>query len=106
MGRGPEPFFTEKSLNHTIGREHAPDFGVLGNQSNATRRELASAIQGHINDPDTRVIFGRYYGDPRTIYFNERTGLAVVTHDTGEFVVGFKLYPSQVRDLIETGGFR
>jgi RHS repeat-associated protein len=83
--------------------KHAEDFGVKGNYNKANGQAYEKALRDHIADPDTKPISGTYRGQPADIYYNSRTGNAVITDKAGNYVSGWKLSADQVQHLLSNG---
>lgn len=99
-------FGLDKSrLQHAF--KHAKDFGVQGNQSDKALREFSNTIQEFVNKPNIQVIQGTFRGTEKVTHFFEPTTNLWVSRDQfGNFVAGWRLYPSQVNDLIISGNIR
>lgn len=87
--------------------KHAAAFGVIGNNSPATRAEFVKAMETHIADPNTQVIPGTYHQIPVTHYYNPTTNLDVFAYREGPkdgmFYSGWRLNPAQARYVTTTG---
>ena len=83
--------------------KHAEDFGVQGNWNKATGQEFDAAIQSHVNDPGTQTIKGTYGPPGRQLdvihHVNPQTGLNVMTDPAGNFILGWKLNPTQLQNV-------
>ncbi len=76
--------------------KHAIDFGIKGAYNKKNAALFSRALNTHINSPGTRVIVGTYQRNPALLHLNPKTGLAVVTKYSGEFVSGWKASSAQV----------
>jgi hypothetical protein len=83
--------------------KHAVDFGVEGNYNKENAAKFNSAINQHVNAPDTQTIQGTYRNanNPVIFYLNKKTGLNVISSPTGEFISGAKLNNNQVSDKLK-----
>lgn len=97
--------FGSRNLQHEFS-SHAPDFGVTGNWNNANADAFRQAIQNHIATAP-QAILGTFRGTiPVTHYFDPATDLWVAVDQSNTFVAGWKLYPSQVVDLVTKGNVK
>lgn len=82
--------------------KHAHQFGVDGPYNRLNGELWKNALKDHMDDPETRLIIGTYRSPTQPVrhYYNNRTELDVIVNETtGEFVTGFKLLPSQKKNL-------
>ncbi|WP_236202328.1 colicin D domain-containing protein, partial [Pseudomonas pseudonitroreducens] len=93
--------FNQGQLQHAF--KHAADFGVAGNQNKAALNEFERAIQSHISDPGTKLIYGTYRGSPVSHFVNPSTGLNVIRDSAGNFLSGWKLNPQQLKYVLRDG---
>ena len=96
--------------SHILDRGHGTDWGVKGPANNQNIAKLQEALQAHMKNPNTQMIFGTLGYPPRPAihFFNPQTG-NVISTDFGGNVLrgsGFRLYPSQIQTLETTGWFR
>jgi hypothetical protein len=86
---------------------HARDFGVEGNWNNVNAEKFQNAILDHVNGPNAQEIKGTYRDTmPVTHYFDPSAKLDVMVDREGNFFAGWKLYPSQLEDLLTNGNVR
>jgi hypothetical protein len=86
--------------------KHARDFGVTGNFNNANREAFRSALQRHVDSPDTILIEGIYLRGniPVTHYYNPVTQNVVMKdRATGEFISGWRVGADAREHLLSTG---
>lgn len=101
----PAITFAEKQLQSKF--KHAVDFGVTRQWGAGAAAEFKAAINAHISDPATIVINGTYRETQlATHFYNPNTGVAVIRDASGEFLSGWRLYASQVKDLLHNGNIR
>ncbi len=94
--------FGSRNLQHEFSG-HAPDFGVTGNWNSANADLFRQAIQDHTATAP-QVTLGTFRGTvPVTHYFDPATNLWVAVDQSNTFVAGWKLYLSQVVDLLRKG---
>ena len=86
--------------------KHADDFGVNGNYNEANKAEFEKAIRGHIGDADTQYINGRYRGQAADIFYNPKTGNAIIADKSGNFVSGWRLSADQIANLLSHGNLQ
>ena len=84
--------------------KHAKDFGIEGDYSPANARKFNSAINKHINAPETKKILGTFKNEPVMHFVDPRTGLNVITDRSGNFISGWKLNPIQLENILNHGG--
>ncbi len=93
--------FPVSKLQHEF--KHAPDFGVTGNWNKANRNLFQEALQDHIDSAPIQIQ-GTYRKNIRvTHYYEPTTGLWAAVDMNGNFVAAWRLYPSQVQDLLTNG---
>ena len=97
----PEVGLNRNQLQH--GFKHAEDFGILGNANNKSIAEFSSAIQNHVNAPNTQAIQGTYRGQTVTHFVDPSSGLNVIRDSSGNFLSGWKLSPKQLEYVLSTG---
>lgn len=83
--------------------KHAADFGIKGNWNPENGKAFDAAIKAHVEAPDVQLIEGSYRGDPARIFVDPKSGLAVITTPSGEFISGWKLNPQQLQNVLTTG---
>ena len=83
--------------------KHAEDFGVQGNYNKANGEAYEKALRDHMSDPNTQQISGTYRGQPAEIYYNSKTGNAVITDKAGNYISGWKLSTDQVQHVLTSG---
>lgn len=83
--------------------KHAADFGINGNWNPENGKAFDAAIKAHVKSPDVQLIEGSYRGDPARIFVDPKSGLAVITTPSGEFISGWKLNPQQLQNVLTTG---
>ncbi len=93
---------TSKQLQKKL--KHAKDFGVEGNFNKANSKKFNSAINQHLNAPDTKMIPGTYRSDPVKHYLNIKSSLNVITDQSGRFISGWRLNSSQLQNILNHGG--
>lgn len=97
--------FGSRSLQHEFSG-HAPDFGVTGNWNSVNADLFKQAIQTHIVSASLSLQ-GTFRGTISvTHYFDPITNLWAAVDHANIFVAGWKLYPSQVVDLLTKGDVR
>ena len=100
-GRSTGLSFNESQLQHEF--VHAPDFGVGGTSTGASRLEFMSEIVDHVDAPRTTVIEGTYHGQPVVHYVDPETGVNVFTTPEGGFWGAWRLSSEQIWDVIVRG---
>jgi RHS repeat-associated protein len=91
----------QKSLQHAFSQKHAKDFGITGNWNKANAALLEKALANHMTSSGTIIIKGTYRGNqPVYHFYNPSTGLWSITDLQGNFIAAWRLYPSQVKDLL------
>jgi len=94
--------FGSRSLQHEFSG-HASDFGIDGHWNNANADRLKQAIQEHIANAPLQIS-GTFRGTVSVTHcYNPSTNLWVAVDRSNTFVAGWKLYPSQVVDLLTRG---
>lgn len=94
--------FGSRSLQHEFSG-HASDFGVGGHWNKANADLFQQAIQDHIANAPLQIS-GTFRGTVSvTHYYDPATRLWVAVDRANTFVAGWKLYPSQVVDLLTKG---
>ena len=94
--------FNPRNLQHEFSG-HASDFGVTGNWDKTNADLFQQAIQDHIASAPQQIV-GTFRGIISvTHYFDPATSLWVAVDTSNTFVAGWKLYPSQVVDLLTKG---
>lgn len=97
--------FSPKNLPHEFSR-HAPDFGVMGQWNTANADLFKQAIQNHIAAAPQQIV-GTYRGTiAATHYYDPASSLWAAVDSANTFLAGWKLYPSQVISLANTGDVR
>ncbi len=88
--------------------KHASDFGVPGNYNPQNGQLFQDALETHIQGANTQRIAGTYRGTQNAVhYYDPSTGLNVVVDaTTNEFISGWKLFPSQITDLLTNGNVK
>jgi hypothetical protein len=97
--------FDSRKLQHEFSG-HAADFGIFGNWNTANAVLLRQAIQNHIANaplPIQETFRGTLLV---THYFDPATSLWVAVDQTNTFLAGWKLYPSQIVELLTKGNVR
>lgn len=108
IGRFMGRFIRPRSLRFAARQvqkkwKHAKDFGIKGNFNRANQQAFQNSLRQHVNNKGTQIIQGTYRGQNVTHYYNPNTGLNVVRDANGNFLSGWKLSPSQIRHLLESG---
>lgn len=87
---------------------HADAFGLAGNRNTSNLAEFVRRIDEFVADPDnTSVHLTDYRGQgPAIVTYNPETRLMVMQRPDGQFWSTWRLYPNQLRSLLETGTFR
>lgn len=94
--------FNPRNLQHEFS-SHAPDFGVSGNWSKANADLFKQAIETHAAAASV-VISGTFRGVVLvTHYYDPTNELWVAIDRSNMFKAGWKLYPSQILDLLTKG---
>jgi hypothetical protein len=93
--------FTTKQLQKKF--DHAPAFGVIGNQNAANLARFQSAIEAHVNNPAIRAIQGTYRTQPVNHFVDPHSGLNVMTTRAGDFISGWKLNSAQLTNVLSRG---
>jgi len=94
--------FNVRRLQHAFSG-HAPDFGVTGDWNSVNADLFEQAIQEHIASAPQQIS-GTFRGTvPVTHSFDPATRLWAAVDRSNTFVAGWKLYPSQVVDLLTKG---
>jgi Colicin D len=75
----------------------------LGNKNSEQLQKLDDAIQGHMTDPDTKLVQGQYRGQDANLYYNSRTQNVVVTDKSNNVIAGFKASQAQAGYINSTG---
>jgi hypothetical protein len=83
--------------------KHAEDFGIDGPYSKSNAQAFKSALEKHMQSPDTQTIAGHYRGDAALFNVKPSTGVTVIQKTTGEFVSGWKLSPEQLQHVMTNG---
>ncbi len=97
--------FSPRALQHEFS-SHAPDFGIAGNWNKATAALFQRAIEEHVAAAPV-VAPGTFRGIISvTHYFNPVTGLWAAFDLSDTFVASWKLYRTQVADLLTKGDVR
>ena len=97
--------YYSRNLQHEFS-SHAPDFGVTGNWNKAAAQSFQQAIENHAAGAGV-VILGTFRGTIAvTHYFNPANQLWAAFDRSGMFIAGWKLYPSQVVDLLTRGNVK
>ena len=96
--------FNPKNLQHEF--KHAVDFGITGNWNKANGQRFEQAVQSHIATAPQQITGTFREATPVTHYFDPATNLWAVVDNSGTFVAGWKLYPSQVIELLTKGNVR
>src|SRR5262249_28102856 len=86
-------------------KKHGKDFGLQedwqGKDAARLTGALRDAVNEHLSNPDNITIIGGYRGKPGFVHvLNKGTGIDVVLDGDGYFVAGFKLFPSQLQNLL------
>jgi hypothetical protein len=95
--------FSAKSLQHTVSRGHAKDFGVLGNWNKQMAQKVELAIRTHCAAPQTLMMRGYYRGQPALFFVNPNTRLAAIFDSRGSYITGFVLSEEQAQYLFTSG---
>jgi hypothetical protein len=94
--------FGSGNLQHEFSG-HAPDFGVTGYWNNVNVDAFRQAVRNHTARAP-QAILGTFRGTtPVTHCFSPTTSLWVAVDQPNTFVAGWRLYPSQVVDLLTKG---
>lgn len=97
------------TARHILSK-HGSDWGIQGPVNNPNLAGLQEALQVHMANPRTQMIFGRLGYPPRpAIHFFDPVTGRVISTDFGGNVLrgsGFQLKPNQVEALITSGWFR
>ena len=95
--------YDEAQLQHLFDR-HKNDFGWTGNWNKKKAKEVYDDLISFINEPDVKKIQETYRSfSGGAHYYQERTGLWVFVDKNNNIVSGWKLYPSQVKSLLQSG---
>lgn len=97
--------FSPRNLQHEF-TNHASDFSVIGNWNKANADLFKQVIQAHVAHAPQQIsgtfrslVFVTHYFDPVS-------SLWVAVDLADVFVAGWKLYPSQVVDLLTKGNIK
>jgi hypothetical protein len=93
--------FTNQQLQSKF--KHAKDFEITGNANKKTLAQFKKAIENHVKSEDTRIIRGAYQGKKVIHFYNEETGINVITDKKGNYVSGWKLSDKQIMYLLKNG---
>jgi RHS repeat-associated protein len=93
--------FTTKQLQKKF--DHAPAFGVVGNQNAANLARYQAAIEAHVNNPAIRAIQGTYRTQPVNHFVDPHSGLNVMTSRSGDFISGWILSRDQLINVLSRG---
>ncbi len=93
--------FPASKLQHES--KHAPDFGVTGNWNKANRNLFREALQDHIDSAPIQIQATYRKNIQVTRYCDPTTGLWAAVDLNGNFVAAWRLYQSQVQDLLTNG---
>ena len=97
--------FTSRNLQHEFS-SHAPDFGVVGNWNKANADLFEQAIRNHIATAPQQIL-GTFRGTAAVTHcYDPANNLWVAVDLSNTFVAGWKLYPSQVVDLLVRGNVK
>lgn len=97
--------FNLRKLQHEFS-SHCADFGVIGPWNTANADLFKQAIQSHIAIAPQQIP-GTYRGTIAVIHYYDPASLLWVAVDSANiFIAGWKLYPSQVISLANTGDVR
>jgi len=96
--------YTDQKIQHEF--KHASDFGVTDNWSKPNGQVFKEAVESHINSAPIQINGTYRETQSVTHYFDPNTKLWASVDSNGEFVAGWKLYPSQVNDLLNNGNVR
>lgn len=91
--------FSPRNLQHEF-TNHAADSGVIGNWNKASAGLFQQAIQAHVSYIPQKITGTFRSVIPVTHYFNPISRLWVALDLSDVFVAGWKLYPSQVVELL------
>lgn len=102
----PNPcLFSPRNLQHEF-TNHAPDFGIAGSWNKIRERSFKQAILAHVAGAPQQIS-GTFRGTILvTHYFEPATSLWVAVDHSDKFVAGWKLYPTQIVNLLTTGDIR
>lgn len=79
--------FTKKQLDRKF--KHIEDFGFDNSKKNPKMlKQYQMSIIEHLNDAET-VEFGKYREDGSRVFYNKRTGMAVVIGNDNQFITAF-----------------
>ena len=91
-----------RNLQHEFS-SYAPDFGVSGNWNKANADLFKQAIESHIAAAPV-IMPGTFRGVVVvTHYYDPATALWAAFDQTNTFVAGWKLYRTQIADLLNKG---
>ena len=94
--------FLVSNLQHEFSG-HAPDFGVNGQWNTANADLFRQAVQDHIAHAPVQIV-GTFRGTVSvTHYVDPASGLWAAVDTSNTFVAGWKLYPTQMADLLMKG---
>ena len=105
-GRGSSRILNTTAKQLQSKFKHATDFGLKGNWNKTAAGKFNSAINQHINSSGVRVINGTYRGQPAIHYLNPSTRLNVISTPQGQFWSGWRLTPTQLRNVVKHGGLK
>ena len=106
VGRGSSRILNTTAKQLQSKFKHATDFGLKGNWNKTAAGKFNSAINQHINSSGVRVINGTYRGQPAIHYLNPSTRLNVISTPQGQFWSGWRLTPTQLRNVVKHGGLK
>lgn len=90
-----------QKLQHEF--KHASDYGITGNWNNANRSAFEQALRTQISSVQNPII-GTYRTEIQVVYFYDPlTGVDTMVDTSGNFVVGWKLSPAQIQNLLRSG---
>ena len=93
--------FTDRQLQKKF--KHAVDLGIAGSYSNESAKAFAEALIAHVSDAAVQQIAGTFRRRPVIHYFQDATGIDVMTETDGTLISVWKLNDAQRQNLVERG---
>lgn len=91
----------DSQLQHAF--KHAPDFGIVGNQSKASLQTFREVLEKHVANPESIVIAGKYRGRDAVHFLDPSTRLNVIVSREGDFLSAWRLSDQQFGHVMSKG---